>query len=95
MYPVIRFFCTLAKASFRHDKPLSFGGVSEISFIVRPWDMDFFFELNNGRQLTLYDLGRFDLAVRTGLSKTLKEKKWGLVVAGSTVRYRKRIRMFT
>lgn len=51
-------------------------------------------EMNNGRHLTLYDLGRFDLAVKTGLWRTLKEEKWGLVVAGSSVRFRKRIFAF-
>ena len=59
-----------------------------------PWDIDMFLEMNNGRVFTLFDLGRFDLAVRTGLVKTLKANKWGLVVAGSTVQYRKRIRCF-
>jgi len=59
-----------------------------------PWDLDIFFEMNNGRVLTLYDLGRFNLSVRTGFSKILKKNRWGLVVAGSTVRYRKRIRVF-
>jgi acyl-CoA thioesterase FadM len=53
-----------------------------------------FLEVNNGRVLTLYDLGRFDFSIRMGLAKALRQKKWGLVVAGSTVRYRRRIRMF-
>lgn len=53
-----------------------------------------FGEMNNGRHLTLYDLGRFDLSIKIGLVKILKEQKWGLVVAGCTLRYRKRIRMF-
>jgi acyl-CoA thioesterase FadM len=56
--------------------------------------MDHFIEMNNGRHLTLYDLGRFDLAVKTGLWDTLKKEKWGLVVAGSSVRFRKRIFAF-
>ncbi|GAA4898454.1 hypothetical protein GCM10023333_34810 [Ferrimonas pelagia] len=50
--------------------------------------------MNNGRILTLYDLGRFDLAIRSGLAKVLKQQRWGLVVAGSTIQYRKRIRVF-
>jgi len=59
-----------------------------------PWDIDLWGEMNNGRVLTLYDLGRIDLAIRTGLARVLKKKRWGLVVAGSSVRYRRRIRMF-
>lgn len=68
--------------------------VSATSFRIRPWDIDMFLEVNNGRVLTLYDLGRFDFSIRVGLAKALKQNKWGLVVAGSTVRYRRRIRMF-
>jgi len=64
------------------------------SFYAYPWDMDHFMEMNNGRHLTLYDLGRFDLAVKCGLWRTVREKNWGLVVAGSSVRFRKRIFMF-
>ncbi|MGR5457377.1 acyl-CoA thioesterase, partial [Vibrio alfacsensis] len=55
---------------------------------------DLFLELNNGRILTLYDIGRTALSVKCGLMSTLKKKRWGLVVAGSSVRYRKRIHMF-
>ena len=40
------------------------------------------------------DLGRFGLAQRIGLLKALRDQGWGLVVAGSSVRYRARIRPF-
>jgi acyl-CoA thioesterase FadM len=59
-----------------------------------PWDTDMFVEMNNGRVLTLFDLGRFGLAARTGLWQVLKDRNWGLVVAGASVRYRARIRPF-
>ncbi len=73
---------------------MQFTDATTCTFYAHPWDMDHFMEMNNGRHLTLYDLGRFDLAVKCGLWKTLKDQKWGLVVAGSTVRFRKRIFMF-
>ena len=92
MYPIIRFITTSIHA-FRSDR-ISIDEVAETVFRIRPWDIDMFLEVNNGRILTLYDLGRFDLSIRTGLAKVLKTNKWGLVVAGSTVRYRQRIRMF-
>jgi len=59
-----------------------------------PSDADMLWEMNNGRILTFYDLGRFGLAQRIGLMRTLKAQGWGLVVAGSSVRYRVRIRPF-
>ena len=92
MYPIIRFLTTCAKA-FLSDK-ISVDDVSATSFRARPWDIDMFLEVNNGRILTLYDLGRFDFSIRVGLARSLQHNRWGLVVAGSTVCYRRRIRMF-
>ena len=36
----------------------------------------------------MFDLGRTDFAIRTGLGKKLIANRWGLVVAGSTIQYR-------
>ena len=95
MYPVSRFLISTLKAEMaRKTSPLGYEDVGEIDFYCRPWDLDMFMEMNNGRVLTLYDLGRFDLSIRTGMWATLREKGWGLAVAGSTVRYRKRVRLF-
>ena len=60
--------------------------------ICWPWDLDLWLELNNGRTLTLFDLGRMPLARRTGLEAALRAHGWGLTVAGVSVRYRRRIR---
>jgi acyl-CoA thioesterase FadM len=57
-----------------------------------PWDLDPWVELNNGRTLTLYDMGRLPLGMRTGLHRMLKAQGWGMTVAGNTVRYRRRVR---
>lgn len=92
MYPFIRLITTSVK-SMRSEK-LDVFDVSETTFRARPWDLDLFMEVNNGRLLTLYDLGRFDLGIRIGLMSILKKNKWGLVVAGSSTRYRRRVRMF-
>ena len=59
-----------------------------------PQDIDVFIEMNNGRILTILDLGRTVLAHRVGLLKALKENGWGLTMAGTSVRYRKRIKPF-
>ena len=57
-------------------------------------DIDFYPELNNGRHLTLMDMGRLDLAARSGLLRIVHKKKWGLAVAGASVRYRHRLKAF-
>ncbi|SHI10147.1 acyl-CoA thioesterase [Ferrimonas marina] len=92
MYPLFRLLtCTLGAM---RANPLHADATGSMSFRCRPWDLDLFMEMNNGRILTLYDLGRFDFSIRTGLMKALKKNRWGLVVAGSTVRYRRRIRLW-
>ena len=92
MYPFLR----MAKELIVHRNapPLPMGKAHISHHICWPWDLDFWFELNNGRTLTLYDLGRIPLAKRMGLIRAIKANKWGLTVAGTSVRYRRRVRMF-
>lgn len=92
MYPLIRFAKEAIK--FRAFPPLGPTDTHVSHHMCLPWDIDPWMELNNGRTLTLFDLGRIPLAIRTGLVKTLRANGWGLTVAGSSVRYRRRIRMF-
>ncbi|MDR9830619.1 acyl-CoA thioesterase [Vibrio sp. FNV 38] len=92
MYPFFRLAKTVLTA--QKQPKMSYSQPDEISFYCHPWDIDLFGEMNNGRILTLYDLGRTAMGVKCGLMKTLKRQRWGLVVAGSSVRYRKRVKMF-
>ena len=92
MYPVFR----LAKEILRWRKapPLGVLETHVSHHLCWPWDLDPWRELNNGRTLTLYDLGRLPFAQRIGLVRALKERRWGLTVAGVSVRYRRRVRAF-
>ena len=92
MYPVFRLFGQLIK--YRNAPPLPVTGTHVSHHMCLPWDIDIWMELNNGRTLTLYDLCRVPLAVRTGLIGHMKSNDWGLTVAGVSVRYRRRVRMF-
>ncbi len=92
MYPFGRLLAIAWKA-YRSPRQ-HFSDVGHCSFRAHPLDIDMFMEMNNGRQLTLYDLGRFDLSMKCGLPRVLKERRWGLVVAGASLRFRRRIRMF-
>ncbi len=90
MYPFVRFAAiTLAE---RRKPPLGIFETHRMDMRCLPWDADMFIEMNNGRIATLYDLGRFALAVRIGLADVLRQQKWGLVVAGYSMRFRARIR---
>ncbi len=92
MYPFFRMIKEFVK--YRSAPPLAPDGVHVSHHRCMPWDIDMFFELNNGRTLTLYDLGRLPFAKRAGLFAALRSQKWGLTMAGATVRYRRRIRTF-
>lgn len=92
MYPFIRMIKELV--IFRNAPPLGITDTHVSHHICWPWDLDFWVELNNGRTLTLYDLGRVPMGTRTGIIGALRDNKWGLTVAGSSVRYRRRVRMF-
>lgn len=96
MYPFLRLGKTLLSSSLSHAKgeSLALTDVGEYKFTAHLHDIDNFMEMNNGRIFTLFDMGRTDFAIRTGLGKKLLKHRWGLVVAGSTIQYRKRIRPF-
>ncbi len=92
MYPFIRMPYQLWR--HRKDAALPPLGTHESQHICWPWDLDFWMELNNGRTLTLYDLGRIPLAARTGLTPVLQRKRWAMSIVGASVRYRRRVRAF-
>lgn len=91
MYPVIR----LAKEVFKfRGQTMGLFDTHVSHHICWPWDLDPWMELNNGRTLTLYDLGRMPFSRRIGLHGALRAQGWGMTVAGSAPRYRRRVRMF-
>jgi len=92
MYPVLRLAYQMAVV--RNDSPLPLTGTHVSHHRCWPWDIDPWMELNNGRTLTFYDLGRIPLAKRAGLVDVLKRERWGMTMAGASVRYRARVRMF-
>ena len=93
MFPIFRLWLAVQKAHYA--PPLQLHETSIVPMRVSLFtDCDIFLEMNNGRHLTLFDIGRFVFSVRTGLWKEVKRNQWGFVVAGSSVRYRKRLKPF-
>ncbi|PUB11570.1 acyl-CoA thioesterase [Yoonia sediminilitoris] len=90
MFPIVR----LIKEFVVHRNAPDLPGIGTHISHHRCWpqDLDMFLEMNNGRILTILDLGRFVLAKRVGLVAAMRRNGWGLTVAGSSVMYRKRIR---
>ncbi len=69
-------------------------GESSISLRVMPTDLDLNGHMNNGRYLTLMDLGRLDFVVRTGLGRALWRRKWRPMVGSATIRFRRSLLPF-
>lgn len=68
--------------------------VSVLRFRVLPNDLDVNLHMNNGRYLTLMDLGRTDLMIRCGLLGPILRRRWMPVLGGATVRYRRSLGPF-
>jgi acyl-CoA thioesterase FadM len=80
-------------AAAMRGRPLGPLDVSRLSFRTLPGDLDMNGHMNNGRYLTLMDLGRMDLCVRTGIARTLIDNRWKPIVASSIVRFRKSLHL--
>ena len=72
-------------------------GATDLSrFSLRCWpnDLDSNWHMNNGRYLTVMDLGRLDLILRTGLWRVMRERKWYPVVGTAKITFRRSIGPF-
>ena len=89
MYPWIRLGTELAR--HRRAAPLAVGDWHVTSLRVLPVDIDPWGELNNGRALTLFDLGRVVLFARSGFLPVMRRRRWSGSIAGTSIRYRRRL----
>lgn len=83
-----------AKVQLRRHGQLDPLAVSKVRLTTLPTDLDLLGHMNNGRYLSLFDLGRFDLLIRTGVWDALNEQGWYAVVASETVTFRKSLRLW-
>ncbi len=67
---------------------------TDLQFRVLPTDLDINGHMNNGRYLTLMDIGRMDYAIRLGLASYMVKNKYYPLTAGVTIRYRLPLRLF-
>lgn len=89
---LLRLFWVLTTARFR--APLTLFGVSRIRFRVWLNDLDLNRHMNNGRYLTLMDLGRLDLMARMGVLGIFKKRGWMPVVAAQTISFKRSLDFF-
>ncbi len=88
-----RFFATLIAAQWRTSLSAPLGR-SKLRFRVWPLDLDINLHMNNGRYLTIMDLGRMDMIMRMGLVRPMLQRGWMPVLTSSTIRYRRELKLF-
>lgn len=81
---MISFFCPV----------ISIDGKDQVSLRVLPTDMDLNMHMNNGRFLSLMDIGRTRLIIRTGLYRFIWKEKWGAVAGGVNITFLKSLGFF-
>ena len=64
-------------------------GKSVLNMRVLPNDLDINMHMNNGRYLTIMDLGRVDLLMRSGMFYKIRKRGWMAVLGSTTIRYRR------
>lgn len=77
----------------RLQRRLSIWDTARTSFRVNPLDLDVLMHMNNGRYLSILDLGRMDLMLRSGSWKVTQQRGWYPVVAGQGITYRKSLQL--
>ncbi len=83
-----------ARRRLRRDGRIAPTEVSRIRVTTLPTDIDVLRHMNNGRYLSLFDLGRWDLLTRTGMAEAMKRHGWYGVVSAETVTFRKSLELW-
>ncbi|RJF99967.1 thioesterase [Noviherbaspirillum saxi] len=68
--------------------------ISRLRLRTLPNDLDINLHMNNGRYLTICDLNRVDLFIRSGLAKLMLKRRWMPVIAEHTMTYKKPLKLF-
>ena len=71
-----------------------FREVGRVTMRVMPNDLDLLGHVNNGIYLSLMDLGRMDMMIRSGKWQELNRRGWYPVAAAVTVTYRRSLRLW-
>lgn len=69
-------------------------GPARKRFIVWPPDLDVLFHVNNGVYLSMLDVARVDLMLRSGMARVLRRRGFYPVVAAQTIRFRRSLQLF-
>ena len=80
--------------AFRRSTIVESNLYNEITTHVMPNDLDINLHMNNGRYLTICDLTRVDLFVRSGLAKVMLKNNWHPIVAANSMTFIRPLSLF-
>jgi acyl-CoA thioesterase FadM len=89
---LLRLVWLVLTARFRSRCPVL--GPVRTPFRVLPTDLDVLRHMNNGVYLSLLDLARTDLMIRSGLMTPVRERGWYPVVTAESIRFRRSLTLF-
>jgi acyl-CoA thioesterase FadM len=89
----VRLIAVLLRAAFGPAIPAPLG-VSSVRLRVWPNDIDPMLHMNNGRYVTIMDLGRLDLLIRQGLWRIILRERWTPIVGSANVLFRRELGIF-
>ncbi|MGV8965120.1 MAG: acyl-CoA thioesterase [Cellulomonas sp.] len=69
-------------------------GAQRTAMRVLPNDLDVLRHMNNGVYLSLMDLGRVDMLVRTGVHAAVSARGWYPVVVAESIRFRRSLQLW-
>lgn len=82
-----------SRRRLRREGQIDAYSVARLPLRVLPTDLDLLRHVNNGVYFSLFDLGRFDLLIRSGIWDTFTERGWYPVVASETITFRKSLEL--
>lgn len=88
----LRLFKTILLSLFR--KKARLGEVLTLHFRTWPNDLDFNLHMNNGRYLTIMDLGRLQMMMRSRILGRVLRERWMPVVGAAHFRFRRSLAPF-
>lgn len=92
---IFRTLLILLKARRRRRRRISPWESAEITLRALPTDVDILMHINNGQYFSLFDLGRYDMMVRSGLWAGAKQRGWHPVVQAEQITFRKSVNFWT
>jgi acyl-CoA thioesterase FadM len=76
----------------RRRPPIHFTDVGRLDLRVMPTDIDFAGHMNNGFYLSVMDLGRIDLLIRSGIWAKIRTVGISPVMANATITFRRSLK---